>query len=217
MRILGLTGSIGMGKSTTAALFRRLRVPVHDSDAVSRALTAPGGLAVPRIAAAFPGIVSEGASGEVIDRRRLAALVFSDAAALKRLEAILHPLVARSRERFLARHARARLVVLDIPLLYEIGAEAICDAVLVVTAPASVQRQRALRRPGMTEEKLAQILARQVPDREKRRRADFVVQTGGGRRAVLRRLRVIAKHLAAESGPGRRHARDRARYRNHRA
>jgi len=213
MRILGLTGSLGMGKSTTAALFRRLRVPVHDSDAVSRALTAPGGLAVPKIAATFPGMVADGA----IDRRRLAALVFSDAAALKRLEAILHPLVARSRDRFLALHARARLVVLDIPLLYEIGAEKICDAVLVVTAPSVVQRQRALRRPGMTEEKLAQILARQVPDREKRRRADFVVQTGAGVRPVLRRLRLIAKHLSAKMGPGRRHARDRARYRNHRA
>jgi dephospho-CoA kinase len=213
MRILGLTGSIGMGKSTTAALFRRLRVPVHDSDAVSRAVTAPGGLAVPSIAKAFPGIGADG----VIDRRKLASVVFSDAAALRRLEAILHPLVAASRKRFLARHARAKLVVLDIPLLFEIGAEAICDAVLVVTAPAWVQRQRALRRPGMTREKLAQILARQVPDREKRRRADFVVQTGAGRRAVLRRLRVIAKHLSGKTWTRRRHARDRARYGNHRA
>lgn len=211
MRILGLTGSIGMGKSTAARLFRRLRVPVHDADGVVHALMAPGGRAVPAIARAFPDAVAKG----VVDRKALGARVFADKAELRRLEAILHPLVRASERRFLARNRRRPLVVLDIPLLFETGGERRCHAVAVVSAPAVVQRQRVLRRPGMSEIRLRQILSHQMPDREKRRRADFVVPTGAGLGTTLRRLKIIAKHLTSGPWPRRRHARDRARHGNH--
>ncbi len=191
MVVLGLTGSIGMGKSTTAGMFRYLGVPVHDADAAVHRLTGPGGAAVAAVAAEFPDAVRDGA----VDRRVLGARVFEDPAALDRLEAILHPLVRAEEKRFLDRHRRRRapLVVLDVPLLFETGGEARCDAVVVVTAPAFLQRQRALRRPGMTEERLARVLARQMPDAEKRRRADFVVPTGLGRGFALRRVAEIVR------------------------
>lgn len=173
---LGLTGSIGMGKSTTAQIFRELGVPVHDADAAVHAIYGEEG--VEPVEAAFPGVTIAGR----IDRTLLGARVLGDDAAMKRLEAIVHPLV-RARERaFLERAAEAGedIAVLDIPLLFESGAQGRVDAIIVVTAPESVQRARVLARPGMTEEKFAAILARQMPDSEKRRRADFLIDTGHG-------------------------------------
>jgi dephospho-CoA kinase len=192
--VLGLTGSIGMGKSTAAAMLRRLGVPLFDADLVVHRLLAPSGAAVSAVLAAFPGVETE-AGG--IDRVLLGQRVFTNPAALRRLEEILHPMVAAEEKRFLAR-SRARrvaLVVLDIPLLFETGAERRCDYVLVVSAPALVQRQRVMRRPGMTEIRLAAILRKQVPDHRKRQRADFVVPTGAGRGVTLRRLKAIVRLL----------------------
>jgi dephospho-CoA kinase len=192
--VLGLTGSIGMGKSTAAAMLRRLGVPLFDADLVVHRLLAPSGAAVSAVSAAFPGVETE-AGG--IDRVLLGQRVFADPAALRRLEAILHPMVAAEEIRFLARSRarRVRLVVLDIPLLFETGAERRCDYALVVSAPALVQRQRVMRRPGMTEIRLAAILRKQVPDHRKRQRADFVVPTGAGRGVTLRRLKAIVRLL----------------------
>lgn len=203
MKVWGLTGSIGMGKSTAARAFRRLGVPVFDADAAVHALQAKGGRAVRPIAAAFPGSVQDGA----VDREALRRAVLGDPAALKRLEAIVHPLVRAEQQRFLARWRGrgARLVVLDIPLLFETrrGQHAGLagggvqrqrrefDAILVVSAPAAVQRARVLLRGGMTEARLAAIRARQMPDAEKRRRADHVIRTGLSRhhaQAAVRRL-----------------------------
>ena len=194
MIILGLTGSIGMGKSTAAGMLRNLGVPLFDADETVHRLLAAGGAGVRPVAAAFPGVETKAGN---IDRAALGRLVFADPAALKRLEAILHPMVAAEEKRFLARARarRERLAVLDIPLLFETGAERRCDYVLVVSAPAAVQRQRVLRRPGMTEIRLASILQKQIPDHEKRRRADFVVPTGGGRHLTLRHLRAIVTLL----------------------
>jgi dephospho-CoA kinase len=195
MIVLGLTGSVGMGKSTAAAMLRRLGVPVHDADAAVHRLLAPGGAAVAAVAAAFPGT----AAGGGIDRALLGQQVFGDAAALRRLERILHPLVRKSEQRFLKR-ARARgapLVALDIPLLFETGGEKRCDAVVVVSAPPFLQRARVLARPGMSEERLRAILAKQVPDAEKRRRADFVVTSGLGRAPTFRGLRRVVRTLLA--------------------
>ena len=173
---LGLTGSIGMGKSTTAGLFRELGVPVHDADAAVHALYGEEGVAP--VEAAFPGVTQGGR----VDRTLLGARVLGDDAEMKRLEAIVHPLVRAREIAFLQRAAAsgADVAVLDIPLLYETGAEGRVDAVLVVTAPESVQRARVLARPGMTEDKFAAILSRQLPDSEKRRRADHVIDTGHG-------------------------------------
>lgn len=198
MVILGLTGSIGMGKSTAANLLRRLGVPVHDADRNIHLLLARGGAAVPRIAEAFPGVVHDGA----VDRAKLGAIVFADHAALARLESILHPLARRNQARFLAAAARRRVpvVVLDIPLLYETGGERRCDAVVLVTAPASMQRARVLSRPGMTAEKLQGILRRQMPDAEKRRRADFIVLTSLGKRQTLSRLARIVEEVRQRGG-----------------
>ncbi len=171
--VLCLTGSLGMGKSTSAKFFAEAGVPVHDSDAVVHALYA--GEAVPIIEQAFPGSTANGK----VDRSKLAAMVLDDPAALQRLEAIVHPMVKAARDKFLA-EAQARgekIVVLDIPLLFETAAEGICDAVVVVSAPPETQRQRVFGRPGMTEDKYAAILAKQMPDAEKRRRADFIVDT----------------------------------------
>ena len=171
--VLCLTGSLGMGKSTAAKFFAAAGVPVHDSDAVVHALYE--GEAVPLIEAAFPGSTA----GGKVDRTRLAAMVLNDSAALARLEAIVHPLVFAAREKFLA-EAKARgasVVVLDVPLLFETGTDSRCDAVVVVSAPAEVQRQRAFERPGMTEDKFAAILRQQMPDAEKRRRADFILDS----------------------------------------
>ena len=171
--VLCLTGSLGMGKSRTAKFFAEQGVPVYDADAVVHALYASE--AVPVIDRAFPGAVVDGK----VDRAKLAALVLGDDAALARLESIVHPLVAARREKFLAdaRANKAKAVLLDIPLLFETRGERVCDAVVVVSAPADVQRQRAFERPGMTEEKFAALLAKQLPDAEKRPRADFVVDT----------------------------------------
>jgi dephospho-CoA kinase len=196
MFILGLTGSIGMGKSTTAKFFADEGVPVHDADAtVHRLYEREATAAIER---AFPGATANGK----VDRTKLAARVLGDEAARKRLEAIVHPLVRESEQRFLA-DARARgepVVVLDIPLLYETGGEERVDAVAVVTAPPEVQRVRVLARPGMTPERFDALLAAQVPDAEKRRRADFIVDTSGGfdaaRAQVHDILASIAKMLA---------------------
>jgi dephospho-CoA kinase len=171
--VLCLTGSLGMGKSTAAKFFVAAGVPVHDSDAVVHALYE--GEAVPLIERAFPGSTANGK----VDRSKLAAMVLNDSAALARLEAIVHPLVFASRERFLAqaRTAGVPVVLLDVPLLFETGADCHCDAIVVVSAPPEVQRQRAFERPGMTEDKFAAILRKQMPDAEKRRQADFILDS----------------------------------------
>jgi dephospho-CoA kinase len=192
MFILGLTGSVGMGKSTTAGFFAEAGVPVHDADAVVHRLYE--GSAVPAIEAAFPGTTAAGK----VDRTKLGTRVLGDDAALRRLEAIIHPLVQEAEARTLAA-ARARgdkVVVLDIPLLFETSADARFDAVVVVSAPADVQRARVLVRPGMTEAKLAAILAKQMPDAEKRRRADFVVDTSGDLDAARAQVRAILDAVA---------------------
>ncbi|WP_119679802.1 dephospho-CoA kinase [Indioceanicola profundi] len=198
MIVLGLTGSIGMGKSTAAGMLRRLGCPVHDSDAVVHRLYARGGAAVPLIAAAFPGTVKNGA----VDRVALSAAVMNDPQAFHRLEHIVHPLVRGEEQRFLRRCAMRRVpvAVLDIPLLFESGGRARVDRVAVVSAPAFIQRARVLARPGMTEAKFRAILARQMPDVEKRRRADYVVPTGLGRRKTLLALRRIVTMLKGRRG-----------------
>jgi dephospho-CoA kinase len=194
MLVLGLTGSVGMGKSTTAGFFVEAGVPVHDADAAVHRLLAPSGAAVAAVETAFPGT----AVGGGIDRTLLAKRVLGDPAALKRLEAIVHPLVQASERRFLA-EAEARgdnVVVLDIPLLFETGGEARVDAVVVVSAPAEVQRARVLERPGMTVEKFEAILAKQLPDAEKRRRADFVVDTSQEFEATRAQVRAVLAAVA---------------------
>jgi dephospho-CoA kinase len=190
--VLCLTGSLGMGKTTAAKFFAEAGVPVHDSDAVVHALYE--GEAVPLIEAAFPGSTSAGQ----VDRNKLSAMVLHDNAALARLEAIIHPLVTASRERFLAEsQARgARVAVVDIPLLFETAAQSRCDAVVVVSAPPEIQRRRALDRPGMTEEKLAALLAKQMPDEEKRRRADFVVDSSQDFDRTRAQIRDILQRVA---------------------
>lgn len=172
---LGLTGSIGMGKSTVAAMFENLGVPVFDSDAAVHRLQGEGGRLVAAIEAMFPD--TTGPKG--VDRTLLGEAVLADPRALKRLEALIHPAVGEERAAFLAAHADAPLVVFDVPLLFETGGETRVDKVVVVSAPGDVQRTRVLARPGMTEAKLEAILARQMPDAEKRARADFVIPTGG--------------------------------------
>jgi dephospho-CoA kinase len=172
--VLGLTGSIGMGKSAVAQMLRALGVPVFDADAAVHRLQAPGSPLLPAIEALFPG--TTGAAG--VDRQKLGARVFGDREALARLEAVMHPAVAELRQAFVAAHADAPLIVFDIPLLFEKGQRAGLDAVAVVSAPAEAQRARVLARPGMTEAKFAQILALQVPDAQKRAGADFIIDTG---------------------------------------
>jgi dephospho-CoA kinase len=192
MFILGLTGSLGMGKSTTARFFAEEGVPVHDADAVVHRLY--DGEAAAAIEAAFPGTTVGGR----VDRDKLAARVLGDAAALKRLEAIVHPLVYEAEQRLLA-EARAggeKVAVLDIPLLFETGGEKRVDAVVVVSAPPEVQRSRVLQRPGMSVEKLDAILAKQMPDEEKRRRADFVVDTSRGLEPARAQVRAILDAVA---------------------
>ena len=187
MFVLGLTGSLGMGKSTTARFFAEEGVPLHDADAAVHRLYE--GEATPLIEAAFPGTTSGGR----VDRDKLAKKVLGDSAAIKKLETIIHPLVGRAEARFLDEAARkdAAVVVLDIPLLFETGADRRCDAVVVVSAPADVQRARAFERPRMTEEKFQAILAKQMPDAEKRARADFVVDTSKGFDAARAQVREI--------------------------
>lgn len=191
--IIGLTGSIGMGKSTVAAMFAAAGVPVFDADAEVRALQGPGGALLPAIEAEFPG--TTGASG--VDREALGARVFGDRAALARLEAVVHPAVAERRQAFVARHAGAPLVVFDIPLLFEKDGAALVDRVVVVSAPPEVQRRRVLARPGMTAEKFAQILALQTPDAEKRARADAVIDTGGSLAATEQEVTALIAKLSA--------------------
>ena len=194
--LLGLTGSIGMGKSTTSAMFRAAGVPVHDADQAVHDLYA--GAAAPQIEAAFPGTTANGG----VDRARLSTAVLGRPEALARLEAIVHPLVRAEEQAFLARARKsgATVAVLDVPLLLETGGEGRCDAVVVVTAPVEVQRKRVLGRPGMSEEKLAAILARQMPDAEKRRRAHFLVDTSRGLVAAERQVRSILNAVAGRFG-----------------
>lgn len=193
MRVLGLTGSIAMGKSTAAAMLRRMGVPVLDSDAIVHDLTRPGGAAIQAITDAYP----EMAAGAGIDRRELSQRAFDDPAVLRKLEQILHPMVRAAQARFLKRQrARGqRLVVLDVPLLYETGGEKNCDAVAVVSAPRLVQMERVLSRRNMTLRKLHGIEARQMPDVEKRRRADFVIPTGLGRRPTWVALKKAVRRM----------------------
>ena len=195
MMIVGLTGSIGMGKSTAARMLRQMGVPVYDADANVHALQARGGAALPAIEAAFPGVVKDG----VLDRQALGARVFGNKQALRRLEAIVHPLVAQQQRLFVRQAARRGepVVVLDIPLLFEGMGERRVDGVLVVSAPAFLQRQRVMARPGMTAEKFAGILRQQVPDSIKRRKATVVIPTGLGlaptRRALAKAVRMLTK------------------------
>ncbi|WP_372617102.1 dephospho-CoA kinase [Falsiroseomonas sp.] len=193
MKVLGLTGSIGMGKSTAANTFRRLRIPVFDADAAVHRLQGRGGAAVRPIEAAFPGTTRGGR----VDREALRSRVLGDPAALRRLERIVHPLVRKAELDFLAA-ARRRgepLAVLDIPLLLETEGRKHVDAIIVVSAPVAVQRARVLARRGMTEERLKAILARQMPDALKRKKADHVVHTGLSRHAAQRHIRRIVREL----------------------
>ncbi|WP_165191091.1 dephospho-CoA kinase [Caulobacter soli] len=193
MIIVGLTGSIGMGKSTTSTMFQDEGVPVYDADAAVHALYASGGAAVGPVEAAFPGVVVDGA----IDRTKLSAAVVGNSEALAALESIVHPLVGAHRIGFFedARDQGADIVVLDIPLLFETGGERKVDKVVVVSAPADLQRERVLARPGMDVAKFEAILARQTPDAEKRARADFVIDTGRGLDAARDQVRDILTRL----------------------
>ena len=194
--VLGLTGSIGIGKSATAEIFRRFGVPVHDADAEVHRLYE--GAAAPLIEAAFPGIAPNG----IVDRTALSKLVIGSPEHMAALEAIVHPLVREEKERFLAKAVaeRAPVAVLDIPLLLETGGDSRCDAVLVVSAAPEVQRERVLARPGMNEEKFAAILAKQMPDAEKRRRAHFLVDTTHGHASAERQVGDILRALASRPG-----------------
>ena len=196
MIILGLTGSIAMGKSTTAQMFRDFGVPVNDADEVVHQLYR--GEAVGPVEVAFPGSTSEG----MVDRAELSRQLMQAPDRLRELEAIVHPLVRGKEEEFLAenRAAKAPFVVLDIPLLFETGAEKRVDRVVVVSCSAELQRERALKRPGMTEEKLAMILARQVPDSEKRRRADFIIDTSDSFDVTRAQVKAVVDELAASNG-----------------
>jgi dephospho-CoA kinase len=195
MKIVGLTGGIGMGKSTAAAVFRRARIPVFDADATVHKLQAPGGRALPAIAAAFPGTVRDNR----LDRAALRAAVLGNPQALTRLEHIVHPLVRAEERAFLARARRAgsRAAVLDIPLLFETDGARRADLVVVVSAPRAIQVQRVRRRRGMNPADVAAVIARQMPDAEKRRRADVVVRTGLSRHHAQRRLRRLIRELLA--------------------
>lgn len=191
--ILGLTGCIAMGKSAAAGMFRRLGVPVHDADQAVHRLLAPGGAAVAAVAAAYPDAAQNGA----INHETVAKRVFGDQLSLRKLESILHPLVRMDQRNFLNLALRRgdALVVLDVPLLFETGSDEMCDAVAVVSAPEFVQTERLLRRSGMTRERIADIRNLQMPDAEKRRRADYVIPTGLGRDFAMRKIRAIVNHL----------------------
>ncbi len=202
MIVLGLTGSIGMGKSTTARLFAEAGAAVYDADAAVHALYGPGGAAVGPVEAAFPGVVVDGA----VDRTRLAARVVGDPPAMARLEALVHPLLAAARDGFHARAlaSGAKVAVLDVPLLFETGGDRQVDAVVVVSAPESVQRARVLERPGITPETLDALLARQLADAEKRGRADYVIDTGAGLEPVRAEVaRILAEVTAPDWVPPR--------------
>jgi dephospho-CoA kinase len=204
MLTLGLTGSIGMGKTETAKMFRSLGIPVFDSDAAVHRLYAAGGAAVATVGEAFPGVVRDGA----IDREHLSRIVLSDPKAIARLEAIVHPLVQQAQRDFAAASeaSGADILVLDIPLLFETGGQDRVDKVIVVSAPAEVQRARVLERPGMSEEKFEAILAKQVPDAEKRARADFIIETDNGLHDAMQQVGALVDGLrasmAAHGEPG---------------
>jgi dephospho-CoA kinase len=195
--ILGLTGSIGMGKSTTSRFFREAGVPVWDADAAVHDLYEAGGAAVAPMAALFPGAIADNA----VDRAALRTLIAENPGVLKQIEGIVHPLVAQSRARFLAANADAPLVVLDVPLLFETGGDAYCDATLVVSAPPEVQKARVLERPGMTEAHFQTILSKQTPDAEKRARATYVIET-----LTLDQTRAAVQALVARLTQGTDHA-----------
>lgn len=198
MIILGLTGSIGMGKSTTAKMLRRLHVPVHEADWAVHDLMAKGGMAVAAIEAAFPGVTVAGA----VDRKALGARVFGNKLKLRQLERILHPLVRRHTALWIRRQYKKgyRMVVLDIPLLFEGGRERGCDGVLVVSAPPSIQRRRVLKRAGMDEARFRSILSHQMPDAQKRKRADVVIPTGRGKAATYAALRAAISFYRQRRG-----------------
>ncbi len=198
MKIIGLTGGIGMGKSTVAGAFRRAHVPVFDADAEVHRLQAPGGRSVDAIGAAFPGVLTA-QTPPGVDRHKLRARVLSNPAALRQLEGIIHPEIRVAEQRFVAqaRRAGAKLAVLDIPLLLETGGERRVDCILVVSAPAPIQRARVRRRRGMSEAQVQAIIAKQMPDAFKRRRADFVIRTGLSRRHALVQLRRLFPALQA--------------------
>ena len=196
--IVGLTGSIGMGKTETARMFARLGIPVYDADAAVHRLYEEGGAAVPEIAKQWPEFVRDGR----VDRTALAAEVTAGRVTLKSLEAIVHPLVAREQQAFMerARSSGAEMVVLDIPLLFEAGGHARVDAIVVVSAPAQIQRERVLARPGMTPEKLDHILDRQMPDAEKRAKAHFVVETDKGLEHAFEQVKAVVAELSKRRG-----------------
>ena len=196
MITLALTGSIGMGKSTVAEMFAEAGIPTFDADAVVRKLQGPGGRLVPDIESRFPGTTVEGA----VDREALSSAVLGDLDELAALEAIVHPAVHHERTRFIVENADARALLFDIPLLFETGGDVAFDKVIVVSAPADVQRQRVLGRPGMTVEKLDQILARQLPDAEKRERADFVIDTSGSLAETRAQVDAILACLGLATG-----------------
>ena len=198
MIVIGLTGSIGMGKSTAANMLRDLGVPVHDSDAAVHELLAPGGAGVAPVRAAFAGVYDKATGG--IDRKALGRAVFGDPERLRALEGILHPLVQQSQQAFIRAQQRAgiKIVAMDIPLLFETGAEQRCDYTIVVSAPYEIQRQRVLARPGMTEEAFQQRLAQQMSDADKRARADFVVQTGIGLAHTRQELAQVLRTIKAK-------------------
>lgn len=194
MIVLGLTGSIGMGKSTVAAMFEEAGVPVFDADAAVHALQGPGGTLVQAIETAFPGTIGP----EGVNRQTLGAHVLGDPAALARLEALIHPAVADLRRAFMVSNRGAPLIVFDIPLLFEKGGNAEVDAVVVVSAPAEVQRSRVLARPGMTPDKFERILKLQMPDAEKRARADYVIDTGLSHEKTRRQVRELIACLRGD-------------------
>jgi dephospho-CoA kinase len=194
--LIGLTGSIGMGKSETAKMFAKLGIPVYDSDAAVHRLYEPGGAAVEKISEAFPGTVHDGR----VDRAALSKRLAGNEVAFRKLESIVHPLVGEENRKFLAQAIAdgADMVVQDVPLLFETGGDARMDAVVVVSAPADIQRQRVLERPGMTPEKLDQILARQMPDAEKRAKAHFVVETDKGLDHAFAQVKAIVETVKAK-------------------
>lgn len=202
--VLGLTGSVGMGKSAVAALLRERGIPVLDSDAVVHAALGPGGAAVKRVARLFPGVLKK----DTIDRAALGREVFGAPEKRKRLEAILHPMVWKAQRDFIqqARQRGDAMVVFEIPLLFETGAEKRCDAVVCVTAPADVQKRRVLARPGMTWVRFRAIAKAQMPDQEKRRRADYVIDNGGTRAATRRQVAALLKEPGIVAGKARKHA-----------
>lgn len=200
MITLGLTGSIGMGKSTTAAMFREAGIPVYDADAAVAEIYLKGGAAVAPLEAAFPGVTRDGA----VDREALRQRVLGDDEAMARLNSVVHPLLGKDRVAFFAKATadQADLVVLDIPLLFETGGERNMDAVAVVSAPADMQRERVLAREGMTPERLDAILSRQTPDAEKRARADYVIDTGKGLEAARDQVTAVIADIRARAAAG---------------